>query len=156
MKKVATIIWYTVISVVILLSICVCYLKLIKKENMIFIGNYGLAVILSGSMEPTLSIDDLVIVKKSKSYDIDDIVVYDENDSLVVHRVVDKLKNKVITKGDANNANDMPIKRNNIKGKVVKTYSNIGKYILNFSNPVYISLIIIIVTMFSMLFKKHA
>lgn len=156
MKKILNILLYLIVIIIVLISLYTCYIKIIKKENMVFIGNYGLAVILSGSMEPTLSINDLVIVKKNTEYLKDDIIVYDNDTSLVVHRIVSQDTNKTITKGDANNTNDLPILNKNIKGKVVKKYSKIGKYIVYISNPVYISMIVIVVLMIKMLFKKRA
>ena len=67
---------------------------------------YGAAVVLSGSMEPTFSKDDLILVKKTDNIAIGDIVVYQSNNSLVVHRVVSIDDDVVITKGDANNIED--------------------------------------------------
>lgn len=156
MKKILNIFFYLIVINIILISLYTCYIKIIKKENMVFIGNYGMAVILSGSMEPTLSINDLVIVKKNTDYQKNDIIVYDNDNSLVVHRIISKDTNKTITKGDANNTDDLPIPNKDIKGKVIKTYSKIGKYIVYLSNPVYISMIVIIALMIKMLFKKRA
>lgn len=131
------------------------YQKIVKHENMVFIGKYGMAVILSGSMEKELSINDLVIVKKYDDYNINDIVVFNEEESLIVHRIVNKDGSVITTKGDANNAPDDKIDITHIKGKVINKYSNIGKYILYLSNPIYVSLFIIIFSMFNIILKKH-
>ena len=45
---------------------------------------YGAAVVLSGSMEPTFSTGDLIVVKEQNDYILDDIVVYQEASFLVV------------------------------------------------------------------------
>lgn len=138
-----------------IISIYVMYMKIIKKENIVFLGNYGMAVIMSGSMEPSLSLYDLTIIKKEKDYNNDDIVVYNENNNLVVHRIVEKTDDFITTKGDANDIADLPIIKENIKGKVVKAIPNLGKIILYMSNPMYISLTIILIALFDLLFKRR-
>ena len=87
---------------------------------------YGAAVVLSGSMEPTFSKDDLIIVKKKDSFDIGDVVVYQSNDSLVVHRVVSMDGDMVVTKGDANNIEDASFDKSAIKGVVIGCIPSLG------------------------------
>lgn len=87
---------------------------------------YGAAVVLSGSMEPTLSKDDLIFVKKTDRIDIGDIVVYQADDSLVVHRVVFIDGEIVTTKGDANNIADPAFEKSAIKGVVVGSVPKAG------------------------------
>ena len=48
------------------------------------------AVILSGSMEPSMSIGDLVIVHREKEYRVGDIVVFDSGGLSVTHRILEK------------------------------------------------------------------
>ena len=80
---------------------------------------YGAAVVLSGSMEPTIMIDDLIIVAAAEDYSENDIVVYQSGSMLVVHRIIELQPDTVITQGDANNAPDAPVRTEMIKGKVV-------------------------------------
>ena len=80
---------------------------------------YGMAVVLSGSMEPTFSKGDLIIVKESSSFKENQIVVFEDASSLVVHRIVSIDGEQVITKGDANNAEDEPIDSSRIKGEMI-------------------------------------
>lgn len=80
---------------------------------------YGAAVVLSGSMEPEFSAGDLIIVKEDDNYDVKDIVVYQDGNHLVVHRIIAKSGQEIITKGDANNVPDHPIQMNAVKGKVL-------------------------------------
>ena len=61
----------------------------------------GSAVVLSGSMEPTLSVNDYVIVQAADSYAVGDIVVYQSGNSLVIHRVVEIDGENIIARGDA-------------------------------------------------------
>lgn len=78
----------------------------------------GSAVVLSGSMEPVLSRGDLIFVQETEEVNTGDIVVYQLENSLIVHRVITVSQETVVTKGDANNTADEPIKREQIKGVV--------------------------------------
>ncbi|MBQ9901984.1 MAG: signal peptidase I [Clostridia bacterium] len=79
----------------------------------------GAGVVLSGSMEPALSVDDLIIVRRAGDYEVGDIVVYSGMGRSVVHRIVTKNGNSVVTQGDANNAPDEPVSLSDISGRVV-------------------------------------
>lgn len=87
---------------------------------------YGCAVVLSGSMEPTLEIDDLIFVKKQDSFQPDDIVVFRDGASLTVHRLLSIDSETAITKGDANNVADEPIAVEQIVGCVVGRLPKMG------------------------------
>ena len=96
---------------------------------------YGAAVVLSGSMEPTFSKDDLIFVKKTDSIDTGDIVVYQSNNSLVVHRVVSMDGDMVVTKGDANNIEDSSFDKSAIKGVVVGSIPGLGIIVTAIKTP---------------------
>lgn len=102
------------------------------------------AIIMTGSMEPTLHINDFVIVKKDKNIKVGDIITYKDKDvkEEVMHRVVEIKDNKIITKGDANNIEDKPINKNQVTGKYVKKVKYLGKIIVFMSNPLIFSIII--------------
>lgn len=87
---------------------------------------YGAAVVLTGSMEPAISTNDLIVVAEQDVYAIDDIVVYQSGSMLVVHRIVDIADGMVTTKGDANNAADAPVELSAIKGEVIATLPAVG------------------------------
>ena len=82
--------------------------------------------VASGSMEPTINVGDVVIVKKCNSNDIEinDVVEYTRKDYSVIHRVIDKYQVDgeffFITKGDNNNSEDSdPVSEEMLKGKVI-------------------------------------
>ena len=87
---------------------------------------YGAAVTLTGSMEPTIGEDDLIIVKAQDSYELDDIVVYQSGSILVVHRIIEMDGQTVTTQGDANQAADEAIDVSVIKGKVIAIVPALG------------------------------
>lgn len=78
----------------------------------------GAAVVMSGSMEPTLSKGDLIFVRKAETFHTGDIVVYQSDSMLVVHRIVSLYGSTVVTQGDANNTADEPIDLSQVKGVV--------------------------------------
>lgn len=96
----------------------------------------GAAVVLSGSMEPTLSVNDLVIVKAQDEYLVDDIIVYQERNYMVIHRVIGKAENMLQTQGDANNTADEPIEITNVKGKMVARIPLMGAAVQMIKTPV--------------------
>lgn len=90
----------------------------------------GSSIVLSGSMEPTLSTNDLVIVKRCDSYDVQDIVVFQSENSMVIHRIIEIDGTLVTTKGDANNAADEPFETGQIYGKMIARIPHAGRVIL--------------------------
>lgn len=80
---------------------------------------HGAAVVLSGSMEPALSVNDLIVVAERESYAVGDIVVFQDVGSLVVHRIIQIDGDTVTTQGDANNIPDGTIPLSSVKGKVI-------------------------------------
>ncbi|MBR6806883.1 MAG: signal peptidase I [Clostridia bacterium] len=103
---------------------------------------YGAAVVLSGSMEPELSKGDLIIVRETEDYSLRDVVVFQDADSLVVHRIVDMDEDTVTTKGDANGAADEPVKTSSLKGKVVFSLPAVGSAVSFLKTPIGIILVL--------------
>lgn len=95
---------------------------------------YALAI-ASGSMEQTIKKGDIVIVEKLNdnysSLKKGDIIVYRYNEIVVVHRIVNIVKDRqeyyFYTKGDANNNKDnYVVSENMIIGTVIKKIPYIG------------------------------
>lgn len=97
---------------------------------------YGAAMVLSGSMEPTFFTGDLIVVEKCETVAVDDIVVYQDGASLVVHRVIALKDGTVITKGDANNVADDPITLSDVKGRVLFWIPNGGDVVSVIKSPI--------------------
>lgn len=96
---------------------------------------FGTAIVLSGSMEPTLSVDDLIIVKAQEQYAVGDVVVYQSGSMVVVHRIVSIDGETVITQGDANNAADGEMHISAIKGRVIGSVKNAGGIVRLLKSP---------------------
>ena len=105
---------------------------------------YGMAVVLSGSMEPEMSVGDLIVVHEDDDYVVGDVVVFQESGMLITHRIVDIQEDEYVTKGDANNAEDQPILITNIVGKVVFCVPGLGNLVNIVKSPI-VSIVIIVV-----------
>lgn len=96
---------------------------------------YGAAVVLTGSMEPTIHVNDVILVAEQPTYAENEIAVYQSGSILVVHRILDITDGMVTTKGDANNAPDAPIELSAVKGKVVGVIPGVGGIVKILKTP---------------------
>jgi signal peptidase len=129
-----------------------------------FDTNNPFYVVSSGSMIPTLQVNDVLVVRDGGSWDdlqVGDIIVFDRpdgEDRVIVHRVIEITENSageqvVRTKGDANPASipgtDYPIREDNYIGTVVYVMPGAGLVTKIISPPVnYIIIAIILVILF--------
>lgn len=103
---------------------------------------YGAAVVLSGSMEPELYKGDLILVKETDIYKQNDVVVFQDGNSLVVHRIIEIDGDAITTKGDANTSADEPISVSDVKGRVLFRIPFAGNIVGFLKTPVGIICII--------------
>ena len=97
---------------------------------------YGAAVVLSGSMEPELSVGDLIVVRETSLFEKGDVVVYQDGSSLIVHRIIELDDDTITTKGDANTVADLPVPISRIKGKVKFSIPYVGKVVGFLKTPI--------------------
>ena len=97
---------------------------------------FGVAVVLSGSMEPELSVDDVIIVRPADAYAVGDNVVYQDGGTLVVHKIIAIDGETVTTQGTANNTPDDPIHQRYIKGRVTGVIPAVGGLIHLIRSPI--------------------
>ena len=105
---------------------------------------YGVSVVLSGSMEPALAVDDLIIVHEEESYAVGDMLVFRDGDSFTVHRLKAQNGDVWTTRGDANNTDDPPLSPKDVKGKVVKCIKGGGKIVSAIRSPIGVVLLLAI------------
>ncbi len=142
-KNIMRIILISFIAIVIGLKIYSWNAETLVGNAMPMPFGYGSAVVLSGSMEPELSVNDVIIVHEDDSYKIGDIVVYQKGSELIVHRIIDIKDEMITTKGDANNTADEPMSKKNIKGTVVLTIPFLGVIVNFLKSTVGIILLVI-------------
>lgn len=87
--------------------------------------------VLSGSMEPAISVGSMALVIPQKSYSPYDIIAFDIDGQTVIHRITQTIplgsKIKFITRGDANNAVDSTlVDQEKTQGKVFLSIPCLG------------------------------
>ena len=65
------------------------------------------AAVLSGSMDPYMKTGDFILVREQADYAVGDVVLFHDGGSLVTHRITRRTAAGFVTKGDANNAEDV-------------------------------------------------
>ena len=146
-----------VISLILGLSIYVINIKRLTGKKLFMPFDKTIAVVLTGSMEPTLLTTDLIVIEKTNDYQIDDIVVFQDGNQLIVHRIVKIEGDQITTSGDANNgALDSPITISNIYGEVVSVIPYLGFVLKAIKSPIGIITITgIAIYFFVLSYKKE-
>ena len=129
LKKVIKIIF----DIIIFLGIILCFvignnffqIRILNKEYANIFG-YTIFEIATGSMEESIKIDDGIIVKITQDVKKDDIITFEVEGQIVTHRIIEETEDSLTTKGDANNAPDDPITKENVIGKVIKIIPKMG------------------------------
>ena len=104
------------------------------------LGGKSMAV-LSGSMEPAISVGSIVSTQKVDfgELKVDDVITYEVSPGVMVtHRIfsIDSSKKEVVTKGDANNTADgAPVLEEQIVGKVIYHVPYIGYISIYLKTP---------------------
>ena len=131
-----------VVAIVIGINVYLWNARSLMGNNMPMPFGYGCAVVLSGSMEPALKVDDLIFVKKQDDFEVGDIVVFEDEGSLTVHRLIAIDGETAVTKGDANNVADEPISRERIVGCLCGRIPKMGVVTRALKTPVGIILLL--------------
>lgn len=145
----------TIILVIIFIIVSYCYaqLKLFNYDYINFCG-YTIFQVITGSMEDTIKINDIVIVKLTDDVKENDIITYKYKEDFVTHRVIEINEKEIITKGDANTSKDDPISKEDIVGKVVFIVANVAIWFEVLKTPQVIIAVLITIIAIWILFKK--
>lgn len=116
-------------------------------------------VVISGSMEPILKVGGILYYEKINLDDFkkDDILVYQSNEHIVSHRIVNINEYGFETKGDNNNSNDSYIvDKNNVIGRGNNwSIPYIGYYADFIYNHKYLLIVMIILSYFNIWFNSR-
>lgn len=116
-------------------------------------------VVISGSMEPILKVGGILYYEKINLDDFkkDDILVYQLNEHIVSHRIVNINEYGFETKGDNNNSNDSYIvDKNNVIGRGNNwSIPYIGYYADFIYNHKYLLIVMIILFYFNIWFNSR-
>ncbi len=149
LKAIVEIIKYILIGILTLAILSNSYVMIMRKVrpgSQPAIFGYSVALVVSGSMEPAVCVDDIIIIKNQKSYKKNDIISFSNGKSLYTHRIVEITTEGFVTKGDANNAaDDVLVKEAEVSGKVIYVIPRIGSIVYFLRSPLGIMLIILFI-----------
>lgn len=114
---------------------------------------FSTAIVLSGSMEPAIHVDDLVIVRERDSYAVGDVVMYEGENNMITHRIVALEDGAYITRGDANNTSDPAVPADRVVGKVVGTVHGAGAAIRFLRTPLGMCIMVLLAGAILVLFR---
>lgn len=133
----------TVIIVLLVLIVAFNLISAIKrsvtKRSCETVLGLGTAVVISGSMEDAISINDMVVIWKTNDYEVGDVVTFQGRTHPVTHRIIEKRVENgqefFVTQGDANNTPDDEIPRDLIVGEVIAVIPGVGAIQTFLSQP---------------------
>lgn len=106
-------------------------------------------MVVTGSMDPAIEENELIIIKECNNYELNDIVTYMDSDgNLITHRIVQIDEYGFISKGDSNDIADENTDINNIEGKVVYHSKVLGVFILNYLKFVIIIYLVVLLALY--------
>lgn len=135
-KKISNIITTIIICVLLALAIILIVPRIMGQKTF---------AVLSGSMEPEISVGSIVITEsvEPETLTAGQIITYTlEGDTMVTHRVVqnDKINKQLITKGDANNVEDgSPVSYDQVVGHAKYYLPYVGYISIYIRQPIGIA-----------------
>ncbi len=95
---------------VLLLNVWLLVQQTVLKRDTPKIFGYAQYIVTSGSMEPSFSAGDMILVKQEDNYQLGDVVTFvDSMGQTVTHRIMGRVSGQFITQGDANNTKDQEL-----------------------------------------------
>lgn len=139
---------------IVVLLILIIVGTLLNKGGAPTIRGYKVLNVLTGSMEPSINIGDLILVKETpiKELKLEDIITYktENNSTLVTHRINKINENGTfITKGDANNTEDIgEVCEEQIQGKIVFKVRKLGGIMIFLKQNIVVVIILLTLILF--------
>jgi len=167
-----------IVIIAVLLPIMVVNLTLITKsytkpEKVPTVFGVAPLIVVSGSMHPTIMVDDLIFTKETdvNTLKVGDVIAFQPAGvtTVITHRIT-KVENEggglqFTTKGDANNAEDNdPVYPQQVVGRYIRRLPGVGKLAEFLQNPVgmiiFVAVPLILFVLYDMLRrffynKKH-
>ena len=163
-KKVCIVLLYIILIPIILFSLFLIILELGNSGEIPSFLNMEMYTVISDSMEPRLSINDIIIVKKgypNDKFKVGNIITYKRKDGeIITHRIKEiissNLQNAYITQGDNNETPDEDVVTYEmIIGKVIYTMPNFGNILKLLKNKVFFTLCIIVLVLIILYDRKQ-
>ena len=121
------------LTLLVLMASWLCFDKFVLGHQVPSIFGYSSLIVTTGSMSGTIEEGDLIIIKNTGDYGINDIVTFFQDGDTIptTHRIIKTDEDgKWITRGDANNSEDKrSITSDEIIGEWVMTIPYVGTFI---------------------------
>lgn len=144
-----------IIAIILIYNIILIALSSANKISVVNILGYKSYIIKTNSMEPTISINDVVITKmvKKEEIKIGDVITFLQDGEVITHRITQIDDNgNYTTKGDNNNIEDIfKITYENIEGKHILTIPYLGKIVQAIDNKIVFLIITLIILIFMLI-----
>ena len=129
LKKITRVVVNILTCLLLCLLVLVVYGKVVLTFKHTYPNYFGYTFfeVASGSMEPTLRINDVILVKiTNKDLQKGDIIAFLNEDAIITHRIIYIDGDTLTVKGDNNNIVDKPIHIRQVIGKIVKIFPRLG------------------------------
>lgn len=126
LKFISKLIMYMFVITFVLINFSILISTFVMHKDYPVVFGYTYFEIATGSMRDEIKEHDVIIVKLCDDYQVGDVITYRDNNVFVTHRIISIDNDIIVTKGDANNKEDRPIKRKQVLGKVVLVLDELG------------------------------
>jgi len=137
-RIVATVLWVTLMFCLVFTTVSTV-IQRVQGNSQPMVWGWGVAVVLTGSMEPEIPVGALVLINEKDDYMPNDVITYvDSAGRSVTHRLIAVSDNTAVAKGDANNAPDTPFNKSQIVGCVCAVIPGVGTVLRFIQNPIVV------------------
>ena len=140
-----------IIAIILIYNIILIIISSINGKDFSILG-YKAYIVNTNSMEPTIEVGDIVIIKKVKAEKLNqgDVITFTREGEVITHRITkietEEKSTQYITKGDNNNTEDtLKIKYEDIIGKEILTIPQLGKAMQLLDSKIILLIIILII-----------
>lgn len=134
-----------VLALLLAANVYVIAARAVTGERQPTVFGFSAAVVVTGSMSPTIEAGDLVVCRRAADYAVGDVIMFRSGASLVTHRIAAVTADGFTTRGDANNVADAdPVPRGAVVGRVVFTVPHLGIFIEKIRTPLGMTLLVLI------------
>jgi len=134
-----------IIAIILVCNIYIIAVRHIGGEQQASVFGWSTAIVISGSMSGSIEVNDMVVIHEQDSYAVGDVITFKNGDSLVTHRIIGVEEEGFVTKGDANNTQDIDtLDPELIVGRVVWVIPGMGKAIEMMRTPLGMLCIVLV------------
>lgn len=140
-----------IIAIILIYNIILIIISSINGKDFSILG-YKAYIVNTNSMEPTIKVGDIVIIKKVKAEKLNqgDVITFTQEGEVITHRITkietEEKSTQYVTKGDNNNTEDtLKIRYEDIIGKEILTIPQLGKAMQLLDSKIILLIIILII-----------